>query len=33
LCCEIKIYPELGHEFPDNFDAVLPEIVQFLLGG
>lgn len=33
LYCEIKVYPELGHEFPDDFDSVLPEIIQFLLGG
>jgi predicted esterase len=32
LYCEIKVYPDLGHEFPDDFDAVLPEITSFLIG-
>jgi predicted esterase len=32
VCCEIKIYPDLGHEFPDDFDSVLSEITSFLLG-
>jgi dienelactone hydrolase len=33
LCCEIKVYPEMGHAFPDDFDSVLPEIIQFLSRG
>jgi len=33
LCCEIKVYPEMAHDFPDDFDSVLPEILRFLLGG
>jgi len=33
ICCEIKVYPELAHEFPDDFENVLPEILLFLLGG
>ena len=33
LCCEIKVYPEMGHDFPGDFDNVLPEIIQFLNGG
>ena len=33
LCCELKIYPEMAHDFPDDFDVVLPEVLSFLLGG
>jgi len=33
ICCEIKVYPELAHEFPDDFDTILPDIIHFLLGG
>lgn len=33
LRCEIKVYPEMGHDFPDDFDTILPEIIQFLSGG
>jgi predicted esterase len=33
LRSEMKVYPGMGHEFPGDFDAILPEIIQFLLGG
>lgn len=33
LYCEIKVYPEMEHAFPDDFDSVLPDILHFLLEG
>lgn len=31
IACEMKVYPDLAHEFPDDFDTVLPEIIRFIL--
>lgn len=31
FACEMKIFPELAHEFPDDFDSILPEILRFIL--
>jgi hypothetical protein len=30
LCCEIKVYPEMEHTFPDDFDDVLLDILYYL---
>lgn len=29
---ELKTYPELGHEYPEDFDEVLKEVIQTILG-
>jgi Predicted esterase len=30
--CELEIHPMLGHDFPPDFDQILPKAVRFLLG-
>ncbi len=29
--CEMRVYPELGHDFPPDFPQVLPEALAFIL--
>lgn len=31
ITCEVKIIPDLDHEFPEDFDAILLEILKFVL--
>ena len=31
VACEMKKSPDLAHEFPDDFDTILPEILKFIL--
>jgi predicted esterase len=31
IACVTRIFPGLGHGFPDDFDRVLPEAIQFIL--
>lgn len=30
--CEVRVFPGLRHEFPDDFDQVLPRAIDFVLG-
>lgn len=30
--CGIEVFPGLGHDFPDDFDHVLPRAIDFVLG-
>ena len=30
--CQLRLYPELGHEYPPDFAALLPEALKYLVG-
>jgi len=31
ITCGIRIIPDLAHEFPDDFDTILPDVLKFIL--